>query len=273
MADKKYFWLKLHKDFFKRHDIRIVEGMPNGKDYILFYLKLLVESVSHDGNLRFSDTIPYSDEMLSTITGTNVDIVRTAMKIFTELEMIEVLDDATIFMNDVENMIGSASDDYTREQNRIRQQRHRDKQKALRNVTVTLNRNVEIRDKSIDINNNIYSREEPTIPYSEIVDYLNKVSGSNYKASTDKTKKCIKARINEGFTVDDFKTVIDKKCAEWKGTEWEKFLRPETLFGTKFESYLQQKNNPKKEKPKFNNLEGRTYDFSELEKIAKGNNS
>lgn len=110
MADsdkKRYYWLKLQKDFFKRHDIRIIESMPNGKDYILFYLKLLCESTSHEGNLRFSDTIPYSEEMLATITNTNVDIVRTAIKIFSELHMIEVMDDGTYFMREVQKMIGS----------------------------------------------------------------------------------------------------------------------------------------------------------------------
>jgi predicted phage replisome organizer len=106
MADKKYYWLKLQKDFFKRHDIRIIEGMPNGKDYVLFYLKLLVESIDHEGELRFSETIPYNEDMLSTITSTNIDIVRSAMKVFTELGMIEVMDDATIFMAETQKMIG-----------------------------------------------------------------------------------------------------------------------------------------------------------------------
>ena len=109
MTEKRYFWLKLKRDFFKRHDIRIVEDMPNGKEYILFYLKLLCESVDHDGGLRFSDEIPYNENMLATITNTNVDVVRNACKIFTSLKMMEVLDDGTIFMRDVQNMIGSES--------------------------------------------------------------------------------------------------------------------------------------------------------------------
>jgi uncharacterized phage protein (TIGR02220 family) len=75
----------------------------------------------------------------------------------------------------------------------------------------------------------------------EIINYLNEVTGSRYKANTDKTKRTIHARLAEGFTVDDFKAVIDKKNQDWKGTEWEKYLRPETLFGTKFEGYLNQK--------------------------------
>lgn len=107
MAEKrKFYWLKLKDDFFKRHDIRIIEKMPNGKDYVLFYLKLLVESVSHDGNLRFSDTIPYNEEMLATITDTNIDVVKTAMKLFKELQLVEILDDATIYMTEVQKMLG-----------------------------------------------------------------------------------------------------------------------------------------------------------------------
>lgn len=104
---KKYYWLKLKRDFFKRHDIRIIEEMPNGKDYILFYLKLLLESIDHEGNLRFSDTIPYNEQMLSVVTNTNIDIVRAAKKIFTELNMMEILDDKTIFMTEVSGLIGS----------------------------------------------------------------------------------------------------------------------------------------------------------------------
>ena len=123
---KKFYWLKLKRDFFKRHDIRIVEDMPNGKDYILFYLKMLVESLDHEGQLRFSDTIPYNEEMLATITNTNIDIVRSAMKIFINLEMIEVLDDGTIYMAETMKMIGSATDN----DNANRQRRFRERKKA-----------------------------------------------------------------------------------------------------------------------------------------------
>jgi predicted phage replisome organizer len=110
VASKKYYWLKLKRDFFKRHDIRIIEEMPNGKDYILFYLKLLLESIDHEGNLRFSDAIPYNEQMLSVVTNTNIDIVKSAMSLFIELNMIEVFDDQTIYMNEVEKLIGSETD-------------------------------------------------------------------------------------------------------------------------------------------------------------------
>jgi uncharacterized phage protein (TIGR02220 family) len=77
--------------------------------------------------------------------------------------------------------------------------------------------------------------------YLYIVEHLNARAGTSYKASTKKTKEVIHARLAEGFTVEDFKTVIDKKCSEWIGTEFEQYLRPATLFGTKFESYLNAK--------------------------------
>lgn len=131
--NKKYYWLKLKRDFFKRHDIRIVEAMPNGKDYILFYLKLLLESIDHDGTLRFSETIPYNEHMLSVVTNTNIDTVKSAMKLFIELNMMTVLEDQTIFMTEVDKLIGSAVDNDNA--NRVRRCREKKKQLALQNVT------------------------------------------------------------------------------------------------------------------------------------------
>ena len=110
MADKKYYWLKLKRDFFKRHDIQIIEAMPNGKDYILFYLKLLCESVDHEGSLRFNEKVPYNLEMLSTITRTNIDVVRSAVKLFSDLGMMEIWDDGTYYMSEVERLIGCESE-------------------------------------------------------------------------------------------------------------------------------------------------------------------
>ena len=169
----RYYWLKLNKDFFKRHEVRIIEYMPNGKDYILFYLKLLVESVTHEGNLRFSDAIPYNEQMLATITNTNIDIVKSAMQIFVELKMIEILDDQTVFMAEVAEMIGSETDSA----HRVREHRER---KALQcNAEVTLmkqNCNIEIRDKSIELRdkNNKESKQRKFTPPSldEISQYV-----------------------------------------------------------------------------------------------------
>lgn len=102
----------------------------------------------------------------------------------------------------------------------------------------------EIEDENEDENNIEIITDNELI--KGIIDYLNIKTNSHYKYSTEKTKKLIKARLNDNFTIDDFKTVIDKKTEEWLGTDFEKFLRPETLFGNKFEGYLNQKTTPKK---------------------------
>lgn len=129
------------------------------------------------------------------------------------------------------------------------------------------------------IDNNIYSRAEdsPTehpeqADVTEIVKYLNQAAGTSYKPNTPKTVRSIKARMKEGFTVDDFKAVIDKKVSEWAKTDMQKYIRPETLFGTKFEGYLNQQITKGKAPPgHFLNCETRNYskeDFEELERIA-----
>ena len=143
---KKYYWLKLKRDFFKRHDIRIIEEMPNGKEYILFYLKLLLESIDHEGALRFSETVPYNEQMLSVVTHTNIDIVRSAMRMFIELKMMDILDDQTIYMAEVDKLIGSAVDNDNA--NRQRRFRESKKQLALQNVTECVTKNNE--SKSIE---------------------------------------------------------------------------------------------------------------------------
>lgn len=89
-----------------------------------------------------------------------------------------------------------------------------------------------------NINKNDKNIKNERIKY--IVGYLNEKAGTNYRSSTVPTQKHINARLTEGYTEEDFKAVIDCKITEWKGTEMEKYLRPETLFGSKFEGYLNQ---------------------------------
>lgn len=118
-----------------------------------------------------------------------------------------------------------------------------------------------LKDSSTKDINNIYSR---------ITDYLNLKANTSYRSSTKKTKDLIKARLNEGFKEDDFYKVIDNKTSEWTGTEWEKFLRPDTLFGSKFEGYLNQKQSKGTKKgnvfvkqDSFNGYQQRRYDGSD----------
>jgi uncharacterized phage protein (TIGR02220 family) len=89
---------------------------------------------------------------------------------------------------------------------------------------------------------NEIKEDDSKIPYLDIIEFLNEETGSHFKPNSAKTRLLIKARWNEGFTIDDFKDVINKKVASWsKNPEMAKYLRPETLFGTKFEGYLNEK--------------------------------
>ena len=101
-------------------------------------------------------------------------------------------------------------------------------------------------DKQQQSNNNLTTlskkKEKNNNIYSLVIDYLNRKANTNYRASTKNTQGFINARVSEGFTVEDFKKVIDSKSKDWIGTEWEKYLRPATLFGTKFENYLNEAN-------------------------------
>ena len=194
--DKRFYWLKLKRDFFKRHDMRIIEKMQNGKEYSLFYLKLLCESVDHNGLLRFSDAIPYTEDMLATITDTEPEIAKEAIKLFLSLELIEIMDDGTFYMTNLESMLGSSSqDEHAKESTRLRVKAYRERKEQAKvepeqdcnssetlqgrysNVTVTLQdcySNVTCngeKEKDIDIEKekekDIYIHSDECIPARE----------------------------------------------------------------------------------------------------------
>jgi predicted phage replisome organizer len=200
--DKKYYWLRLKKDFFKRHDIQIIESMPNGKDYLLFYLKLLVESVDHDGKLRFSDTIPYNEQMLATITNTNIDVVRSAMQCFVNLNMIEVLEDKTIYMTEVEKMLGTET--YWAEQKR-KQRLQSIPQLPVGQCPIEVRAMSEMSKQEIDIDKEIDIDIDKEIDISiekinwkEILNCWNEapLPIKPIRAITEKRKDKVRARVN-----------------------------------------------------------------------------
>lgn len=96
--------------------------------------------------------------------------------------------------------------------------------------------------KGKDILSDKSDSTRPVYPYREIIEYLNSKAGTNYRYNSKDTRKHIKARFDEGFTLDDFKRVIDIKVADWlNDPKMAKYLQPSTLFGVKFENYLNQK--------------------------------
>ncbi len=254
MADnKKYYYLRLKESFFDSDELKLLEGMPDGYLYSNILLKLYLRSLKSDGKLMLNDRIPYSPEMLASITGHQVGTVKQALHMFIELGLIEVLDNGAIYMADIQRFIGRGST----EADRIRAFRKRindDKNKLLNSPEKKRNNcsvqnpyictpEIEIEiEKELEIDNkNCRLSDKSSTVVSEIIDYLNQKTGKHFRKSIANTTRAINARIKEGFTVDDFKSVIDKKVIEWgKDERMKQYLRPQTLFGTKFESYLNQ---------------------------------
>lgn len=251
MSNKRYYWLKLKDDFFEDDTIAWLEEQENGKDYVLFYLKLALKSLSEEGSLiRYvgERLIPYDTKALAKLTNTPVDTVAVAMKVFGEIGLVSIHETGEIYMNQLNELIGSE----TEVAKRVRQ--HRAKKLTLKKKETELlhcnsevtkcNTEIEI-DKEIEIK----SIEKEYIPFKEIIDYLNSKANRKFR-NVEANKKLIRARFNEKYTLDDFKKVIDNKCLDWLGTEWERYLQPSTLFGNKFDIYLNTIPKPKEKERK-----------------------
>ena len=203
--------------------------MKDGYLYGNILLKLYLRSLKNNGCLMLNDRIPYNAEMLATITGHQVGTVKQALTVFKDLGLIEVLDNGAIYMLDIQNFIGNGSSDGDSK---------RANRRGIADKCPTNVRQMSTRERDIDRDIDRDTDRDRATEY--IISFLNSTTGSKYKASTDKTRRLIAARLAEGFTLEDFKTVISKKTKEWQGTDMAQYLRPETLFGTKFEGYLNQ---------------------------------
>ena len=116
MAEKGYYYLKLKENFFESDELKILESLENGYLYSNILLKLYLKALKNNGKLTFNDYIPYDIKMLATITGHNIDVVEKAVKIFKNMHLIEVLDNGTLYMLDMQKMIGSISNEGVRKQ-------------------------------------------------------------------------------------------------------------------------------------------------------------
>ena len=213
--------------------------MKDGYLYGNILLKLYLRSLKNNGCLMLNDRIPYNAEMLATITGHQVGTVKQALAVFKDLGLIEVLDNGAIYMLDIQNFIGNGSSDG--DSKRANRRGIADKCPTNVRQMSTIVRDIDrVRQRDRDKDRNKDRDKDKDKDTENIISFLNSTVGSNYKSTTGKTRKLIAARIAEGFTVDDFKAVITKKAKEWQNTDMAQYLRPETLFGTKFEGYLNQ---------------------------------
>lgn len=238
MADVK--WIKLSTGLPDNRKIKQIRKLPQGDTVALMwvFLMCLAGETNADGAVYFIPEIPYTDEMLADQFAMDVKTVRLGLATFQQFGMIEIIDDI-ICLPTWEKWQSTDKLTQMRKKNAERQKRWYDRKKALLQPNVMPNVSI-TQPNAADIDKEKEQEERKEL-YISVISYLNEKAGTRYKATSEKTKTAIRARAADGFTLDDFKTVIDKKCAEWIGTEWEKFLRPETLFGTKFEGYLNAK--------------------------------
>lgn len=239
---KRYFWLKLHRDFFQRKDIKRLRKIAGGDTYTIIYLKMLLKSIMSEGALFFDNL---EDDFVSELAldiDEDVENVKITVQYLLKVGLLECVSDTEYSLPDAQNNTGAE----TAAASRMRRSRAKNEWLKRNNVTPMLQNGygeIEIEiEKELEIDNkNCRLSDKRSTVVSEIIDYLNQKTGKHFRKSIANTARAINARIKEGFTVDDFKSVIDKKVIEWgKDERMKQYLRPQTLFGTKFESYLNQ---------------------------------
>lgn len=285
MAEVK--WIKIATDIFDDEKILLIEGLPDAYAIITVWFKLLclAGKKNNGGVFLMNDKIPYTDKMLATIFRMNESTVKLALNAFEQFKMIEIVEGIITIPNWNKHQTLDAYE-RKKERDRLYQEERRAKQRALiekssdksseRTSDVAVSDIDKEEDKEKD--NNIY------VPYKEIITYLNEKTGKKLRWDVKSNQKEIKARFNEGYTLDDFKTVIDKKYHEWgrKPTKEELqrgvndmriYLRPKTLFGSNFDVYLNQEQTEKMPVSRnLNNFERREYDMDSLEEQLLNSN-
>lgn len=236
-------WIKITTNIFNDDKILLIESMPESDSIIVIWFKLLALAGrnNNSGIVMMNDQTPYTEDMLVTLFRRKKTIITLALHTFVQFNMIEILDNNTILINNWEKHQNIDGLELIREKGRLRVQKYRDKQKLL------LDNKDKKQKKEIDKEEEIDKESNISVTLHRIINYLNEKTDSNYRYSTKSIQDKIKARLNEKYIYEDFIKVIDIKYNEWNNTEFAKFLRPSTLFGTKFSEYLNQKDNIKEE--------------------------
>lgn len=198
MAEKKYFWLKMPRNFFEKHYIKILRAKENGELLVLFYMWMLTEAIDHEGRLRYSEDIPYDEEMLAEASGFALHIVTQALQQFTKLQLVITESDGTLFMPKSIEMIGSES----ASAQRVREYRERKNSKEKKPETVE---NTESNDNVTKCNSDVQK--------SNIEKELEKeLEKENKKGGKRETTQSIFERLLPEYTISD---VMADKLREW----------------------------------------------------------
>lgn len=226
--------MKLKKDFFQQHQIKVLKSLPNGRLYALIYLELLAESTTHNGELRYSQMLPYDTVTLSAVIDEDKDNVEKAIETFVNLELVEILDDGTIYMLEINRLIGSETGQTIRKrESRIKNEGKLLVKNTLENRYKRLDNREQIKDsrhKYGQYTNVLLSDEEMEKLKKEFPnDYQDRIERvSEYCASTGKSYKNYLATIRSWSRKDkkpsELPTYIPTENAMSKAEE-EEILR------------------------------------------------
>lgn len=198
MAEKKYYWLKLPRNFFGKHYIKILRAKENGELLVLFYMWMLTEAIDHKGRLRYSEDIPYDEEMLAEASGFALHIVTQALQQFTKLQLVITESDGTLFMPKSIEMVGSES----ASAQRVREYRERKNSKEKKPETV----------ENTESNDNV-TKCNADVQKSNIEKELEKeLEKENKKGGKRETTQSIFERLLPEYTISD---VMADKLREW----------------------------------------------------------
>ena len=198
MAEKKYYWLKLPRDFFGKHYIKILRAKENGELLVLFYMWMLTEAIDHKGRLRYSEDIPYDEEMLAEASGFALHIVTQALQQLTKLQLVILESDGSLFLPKTADMVGSESGSAQR----VREYRERKNSKEKKPETV----------ENTESNDNV-TKCNADVQKSNIEKELEKeLEKENKKGGKRETTQSIFERILPEYTISD---VMADKLREW----------------------------------------------------------
>jgi uncharacterized phage protein (TIGR02220 family) len=248
---KRYYWIKLKENFMTSDTVDYLMSQKDGANYVVLYQMLCIKTMNTNGVLASQlgeIIVPFEvEKMQRDCKYFSIDTIRIALDLYQNLGLVYRQTNGILQITNYNNMIGSNTDYAIQKQ---KQRIDEADKKVLSKYSMDKgvdNVHIDTRDKILDKEienrdntNNIVEQARPHI-FKDVINYLNEKANTNYYSSSKATQAKITARINDGFTLENFETVIEKKVAEWKGTEFEKYLRPETLFGAKFEGYLNAK--------------------------------
>lgn len=203
MADnKKYYYLKLKENFFDSDSMVLLESMQDGILYSNILMKMYLKSLKNNGKLVLNDVIPYSTQMIATVTRHQVGTVEKAIEVFKQLGLIDVLDGGTIYMSDIELFVGQSST----EGDRKRAERLRLKQSN----NLQIGQMSDIHPPEIEKEIEIDKENRDRVNYQQIADMYNAtcVSFPRLTVLSEKRKKAIKARLKK-YSIDDIQRAFE----------------------------------------------------------------